>query len=239
MDKPDIWGIDGDVVAYAVSFKSQKEGDDLEATLRATDAFLQSIINSCGDEGIIYLTGDHNFRKKLGDEEFPYKGNRQDNPKPAFLMEVRQHMVDKFEAQVQDTQEADDALSIAACCEGHGIATIDKDLDGCPGWHYNWRHDSIYYVSEVEANRFFYTQLLTGDATDNIPGLHKRLKQKASAKIKAPLQEMTDVAEMYAYVHQVYVEAGGTEEQVSEWLLRQGRCLWMRRLPEETWCPDV
>lgn len=243
MDKPDTWGIDGDVVAYAVAFKSQKEGDTMEDTLRATDAFLRSIINGCGDTGIIYLTGKNNFRFEETLPAYPYKGNRNDNPKPAFLAEVRQHMIDEFEAEVQDTQEADDALSIGACTQGHGIATIDKDLNGCPGWHYNWQKEDLYYVTEVEADRFFYTQMLTGDATDNIPGLFKMVGKKASAKIKQPLEEMTDPFEMYEYVRSVYLWGYGevgmcedkAEEVVDKWLLSIGRCLWMRRKPDEMW----
>lgn len=241
MDKPDVWGIDGDVVAYAVSFKSQKEGDTLEDTLLATTAFLRSIINECGDEGIIYLTGNNNFRIKETTEAYPYKGHRKDSPKPAFLAEVRQHMIDEYDAEVQNRQEADDALSIAACTKGHGIATIDKDLNGCPGYHYNWQKQDLYYVTLDEANRFFYVQLLTGDATDNIPGLFKRTGQKATAAIKAPLEEMTDMAEMFAYVKQVYMDAvadrGMTSEEsdVDRWLLSQGRCLWMRRKEDEMW----
>ena len=239
--KPEIFGIDGDVIAYAVSFKSQKEGDTLEDTLIATTAFLRSIVNECCDEGIIYLTGNNNFRFKEATEAFPYKGHRKDNPKPAFLAEVRQHMIDEYDAEVHDRQEADDALSIAACTKGHGIATIDKDLNGCPGWHYNWNKDGLYYVTEDAANRFFYTQMLTGDATDNIPGLFKRTGQKAMAYIKEPIQEMTDVAEMFAHVKKAYMDAvadrgmSSEESDVDRWLLSQGRCLWMRRKEEEMW----
>jgi len=243
MDKPEVWGIDGDVVAYAVSFKSQKEGDTLEDTLLATTAFLRSIINECGDEGIIYLTGNNNFRFKEATEAYPYKGHRKDSPKPAFLADVRQHMIDEFGAEVHDRQEADDALSIAACTKGHGIATIDKDLDGCYGWHYNWQKQKVYYVTEDEANQFFYTQLITGDATDNIPGLFKRTGQKAMAALKDPIKETTDVAEMYDWVHKVYMNAvedrgmSSTKEDVDRWLLSQGRCLWMRRKEDEMWEP--
>ena len=242
-DKPDICGLDGDVVAYAVSFKSQKEGDTLEDTLLATTAFLRSIINDCGDEGIIYLTGNNNFRIKEALASYPYKGHRKDNPKPAFLAEVRQHMIDEYGAEVQHKQEADDALSIGACTKGHGIATIDKDLNGCPGWHYSWRTMMTSYVTLEEADRFFYTQMLTGDATDNIPGLYKMLGRKATAKIKAPLQEMTQPSDMYEYVRSVYSEAydgvgmclDEKESVLDKWLLSIGRCLWMRREEGEMW----
>ena len=96
-------------------------------------------------------------------------------------------------------------------------------------------------MTEEEANRFFYTQMLTGDNTDNIPGLFKRTGKKAMAKVKAPLAELTDPADMYAYVKQVYMDAVAEknmlsdEEDVTRWLLSQGRCLWMRRAEGELW----
>lgn len=240
MDAPEIWGIDGDVVAYAVGFKSNDDTE--EEALAAARASLQVIINACGDEGIIYLTDSgSNFRIAEASECFPYKGHRKDAEKPIHLDAIRQYMIDEFDAQLQVGQEADDALAIGAVQHGHGIATIDKDLDGVPGWHYNWNKDTTYYVTEEEADRFFYTQMLTGDATDNIPGLKKRTGKVATAKIKAGLADLTTPAEMYAYVKEAYmnaVEATGMssdESDVSRWLLSQGRCLWMRREEGQMW----
>ncbi len=241
MEAPKFWGIDGDVVAYAVAFKSQKEGDRLEDALAATRAFLQSIINECGEEGVIYLTGSKNYRFAEAGLAYPYKGNRKDQEKPVFLNDIRNYMIDEFAAEVQEEQEADDALAIGAVQRRHGIATVDKDLDGVAGWHYNWRKQTKYYVTEVEADRFFYTQMLTGDAVDNIPGLSKRTGKKAMPKIKAPLQEMTDPSEMYTYVYQVYMDAveekamSSDASDVTRWLLQQGRCLWMRREEDQIW----
>ena len=237
--KPDVWGIDGDIVAYRVASKAEKEGETLEEARAGVRVALQSIINECGEEGHIYLTDSaSNFRIAEADPEYPYKGNRKDAPRPPLLDDIKQFMIDEYDAELQVGQEADDALSIGACTKGHGIATIDKDLDGCPGWHYNWMKETTYYVSEEEANRFFYTQLLTGDSTDNIPGLFKRCGKKVMAKVKAPLLEMTDVQEMYDYVHQVYYDYSGNEcSTVDYWLLTQGRCLWMRREEGEIWTP--
>lgn len=236
--EPDVWGIDGDIVAYRVASKAEKEGETLEEARAGARVALQSIINTCGEEGIIYLTDSaSNFRIAEADPEYPYKGNRKDAPRPPLLGDLKQYMIDEFDAELQVGQEADDALSIGACTKGHGIATIDKDLDGCPGWHFNWMKDKVYYVSGVEADRFFYTQLLTGDSTDNIPGLFKRVGNKVMAKIKAPLAEMTDIGDMYNYVYEVYADRAESEADVHYWLLTQGRCLWMRREEGEMWTP--
>ena len=234
MESPEIWGIDGDIVAYRVSYVAEKDGETLEEACVGAQASLQSIINEVGKEGIIYLTDSKsNFRIAEASDAYPYKGNRKESEKPTLLPDIKQWMID----------EADDALSIAAYTKGHGIATIDKDLDGCPGWHYNWMKQKTYYLTEEEADRFFYTQMLTGDATDNIPGLMKRTGTKAMPKIKQPLQEMSDPAEMYAYVKQVYLDAveekgmASDDADVTRWLLTQGRCLWMRREEGQMWTP--
>jgi len=242
MERPEIWGIDGDIVAYRVAYIAQKEGETLDEACAGARASLQSIINEIGEEGHIYLTeSKSNFRIAEASEAYPYKGNRAEADKPELLADIKQWMIDEYDAELQQGQEADDALSIAACTLGHGIATIDKDLDGCPGWHFNWVRNDIYYVTEEQADRFFYNQMLTGDSTDNIPGLFKRTGKKAMAKVKAPLDELTQPAEMYAYVKQVYMDAVeekamlSDEADVTYWLLTQGRCLWMRREEGELW----
>ena len=70
--------------------------------------------------------------------------------------------------------EADDILSIRAHELGFDnavIITIDKDLRQIPCWHYNWQKKTPpEKVSEDDARRSFYTQLLTGDSIDNIKG---------------------------------------------------------------------
>ena len=242
MQTPPVWGIDGDIVAYRVAYVAQKDGETLEEACVGAQASLQSIINEVGKEGIIYLTDSKsNFRLAEASDAYPYKGNRAETENPTLLPEIKQWMIDTYQAEMQVGQEADDALSIAACTKGHGIATIDKDLDGCPGWHYNWMKQRTYYVTEEEADRFFYTQMLTGDSTDNIPGLFKRTGAKAMPKVKDPLKEISEPAEMYAYVKQVYLDAveekgmASEDADVTRWLLTQGRCLWMRREEDQLW----
>ena len=119
------------------------------------------------------------------------------------------------------------------------VATLDKDLMGVPGWHYTWagKKQGVFIVTEEEADRFFYKQLLTGDSTDNIPGLFKRVGVKATDKVLSPIDDMVSTSDMYEYVREVYREGydkvgicpDDKEEVVDDWLLRQARCLWIRR----------
>jgi hypothetical protein len=66
--------------------------------------------------------------------------------------------------------EADDLLGINQTKDTI-ICTIDKDLRQVPGQHYNFVKDEIFTVNLQEGLLWFYTQMLTGDASDNISGI--------------------------------------------------------------------
>ena len=239
--KPDIWGIDADILVYAVGHAAGE--DPLHFATHSFRERVNYIMEGCGcAKAQLFLSGKTNYRHDYCTD---YKANRSDAAKPHHADALREFAVDTLDAIVADNEEADDLLGIHAVRDGWGIATIDKDLKGVPGWHYSWqgKDEGIFYVSEVEADRFFYTQLLTGDATDNIQGLFKRTGVKAMAKAKDPLQEMTDVVDMYAHVKQVYLDACASKHMLSDegdvtnWLTEQGRALWIRREVGQIWEP--
>jgi len=148
-----------------------------------------------------------------------------------------------MDAVVAEGEEADDLLGIGAVQHGHGIATLDKDLNGIEGYHYNWKKKEVYVVSPESADIFFYKQLLTGDATDNIPGLYKMVGVKATQKVIEPLYELETPEEMYAYVRDQYLigydKVGMCPDEretiVDNWLSHIGKCLWIRREAGELW----
>jgi len=235
------WACDGDIILYSVGFAAQEE--PVGNALKSCRAMCEGIMYDLNAEGIdIYLTGDGNYREAYGCPTYPYKGNRKSD-KPIHFDALKEYMIDTLGAILIEGEEADDAMGIAATQHGHGIATLDKDLNGVAGLHYNWRKRELYYVNPEDADRFFYTQLLTGDSTDNIPGLYKRLGKKVMASVKEPLEYMDEPAEMYAYVRQVYADAYDSvgmclddkDEVIDNWLLRQARQLWIRRAEGEMW----
>ena len=232
------WAIDGDIIVYAVGFASND--DPVEYALRSARTAVENIMHTLTADAVdVHLTfGPDNYRFDIDPN---YKGNRSGAAKPVHVQAIREYMVEELGAIMNYGQEADDALGIAATQHGHGIATLDKDLDGVPGVHYNWKKRSVYWVNPEAADQFFYKQMLTGDATDNIQGLFKRTGVKAMKKVVEPLEYMDDPAEMYAHVKQVYMDAvadkvmSSDESDVDHWLLQQGRCLWIRRKEDELW----
>lgn len=242
MNRPETWGVDGDIICYSVGFAS--EDDPVSFALHSAKVMIQGILDGCGaKQGIIYLTGPTNYRNDYGLPEHPYKGNRKDARKPRHIDDIKKYLIEKMDAVVSEGEEADDLMGIGASQHGHGIATLDKDLNGIAGWHYNWKKQGVYLVSPESADIFFYKQLLTGDSVDNIPGLFRMVGVKATQKVIEPLYELDGPEEMYAYVRDQYLAGydkvgmcpDDREATVDKWMSHIGKCLWIRREEEEMW----
>lgn len=169
--------IDGDILAYRCSFAVQKERTNQLSYLRYNiDNMMKDMMNNTGFFTYkVFLTGKGNFRESSDISLIPYKGNRRKVAKPIYLQDARDYLEQAWSAEVIDGMEADDALGIYQTThEGTIIASIDKDLDMIPGWHYNLVKRLKYEISEEEGMINFYKQCLMGDyTTDNIPGLYK------------------------------------------------------------------
>ena len=157
--------IDADPIVWAVGCVVKE--DPLENALHSVKMMLNNILDKTEcDDHQLFLTGERNFRKEVHES---YKANRKQE-RPHWYNEIRQYMIDHWGAEVVDEVEADDALGLNAN-DSTILVSIDKDLDQIPGMHYNYNKDSAYYVNSEEGDRFFWTQMLTGDRADNIAGI--------------------------------------------------------------------
>jgi len=176
----------------------------------------------------IFIGGKDNFRKELYPE---YKANRDPFFRPICEQDLREYLCHKYKAVVVDGMEVDDMVSYL-CMEDPDntvICAIDKDLDNTPGWHYNYDKDNYYYVDLPTANLNFYCQLLTGDSSDNVPGIPKIGPIKAANIMYGAGSEY----EMYERVLHTY-DAFGIPEQVME---LNAKLLWMMREKDVLWSP--
>lgn len=184
----------------------------------------------------VFLTGNANFRKDIA-TILPYKGNRDPLDKPVYLNDVRTYLKERWKAEVVEGMEADDAMGIAATAPGSNtiICSIDKDLKMIPGAHFNWVKDEFCEVSDREAWRSFFKQMLTGDRTDNIPGL-EGVGDKKADKI---LEGYTKPETMWCGVFRAYFDR--YENHYSNGMLLKdalqeiGDLLWIRRTNQERW----
>lgn len=220
--------IDADFLVYHVGF-SCEDSTEREAKNRLTE-WLTDIVYmrlEC-DDYKAFLTGKGNFRYAIA-TTVPYKGNRKDAVKPKHFDALRHHL-GKLGAVTIDGSEADDACAIALVESPLAVLVhVDKDLNQLAGKHYNPVKDLEYEVTEQEGLYSFYTQVLTGDRTDNIPGLPKIGPVKAE-KI---LNGITGEVPLYEAVKAKYYELGFDDD----YLLEQARLLWLQRYEGELWLP--
>ena len=222
--------IDADIVAYRCA--SATENESVLNAQYNIDRMIADVI-LCADHDdrfydgwSLHLTGGNNFRHDVAVTAV-YKGNRADKPKPKHLKALREHLVKNWGAVIAEGQEADDAIVIEAQSLNGDciIASLDKDFKQFSGWHYNFIKHEHQFVTPYEGMKFFYMQILMGDAADNIKGLFRVGPKKA--------EQMLDGCETEIDMYNVCVSAYESADRV----LENARLLWLRRYPNEMWSP--
>jgi hypothetical protein len=212
---------------------SRKEVEPEEFAVQATQATLKSILNKLGtDTYELYLSGSHSFREGIATTR-KYKGNRDGVAKPVHYSAVRECLLSEAGIVCEDGLEADDMLGIRATTLGSEcvIVSIDKDLLQIPGRHFNWVSDQYTQVDLRRGSMALGCQILSGDPTDNVPGLEGIGNTKA-AKL---LEEATDIQSMCSRIWNAYLDRHhGDERSARQYLLEQGSLVYILRAKDDS-----
>lgn len=210
--------VDGDIVVYRACAAVEKEirWDEWNHVLQSNFLEAWDVVQSIMD-GIardtgsstyaVAFSGGDNFRKQLSPS---YKAHRKGR-KPLAYLRVREAMEAKWRCKSFEGLEGDDLLGIWQTCGKLGdtiIWTADKDMKGIPGKLWDHKLGKVVEISEDEANRFWMTQVLTGDTSDGYKGL-PGCGPKSAEKILGPWQGLPALWEA---VKGAYQEAGLGEE---------------------------
>lgn len=228
---PSVALIDADFLMYHVGFSCEDDEDPRDAKNRLTEWVTDIVYMNLGcDDFKAFTTGSGNFRYEVA-KTVPYKGNRKDMKRPKHLEELKKHIKRLGAIEVEGI-EADDAVAIELFKdpEKYIIVHVDKDLDQLPGVHYNPVKDLKYTVTELEGHYHFWTQMLTGDRVDNIPGI-AGIGPKKAEKILKGLSSYDEYANA---VWATYKDKGHDYD----YFLEQGRLLWLQRYEGEQWQPS-
>lgn len=225
--------LDADIFAFAAS--SATEGvfyfngpdaepavdENLEEGLRKARNDIEVVANKLkATRLIVCLTDAENFRYGVYPQ---YKGNRKAVRKPSTLKAVKDYLAANYETYQRPGLEADDCMGILSTHKTlipgkKIIVSSDKDMKTIPGQLFNPdKHDAPVQVSEVEADRYFMQQVITGDSTDGYPGA-KGVGPKS--KFVLALAECKTAKEMWAQVKAAYESKGFTEQDA----IIQARC---------------
>lgn len=219
--------IDGDIYAYKVAAANEKRIDwgdgqvsiDQKSTLaeciKTLKHSIDAVTKKLGCDGaIVCLTHEEEFRKQIMPS---YKGHRDPTKKPEYLKPLKQSLIDAYFTYKKRGLEADDCMGILSThptlIKGKKvIVSIDKDLESIPGWLFNPDKDAKpRLVTEHDADMRFFSQVLTGDATDGYKGCPGVGPVKAEAILFGVMPPWGTLPEAWDAIVAAYKTAGLTE----------------------------
>lgn len=209
--------LDTDILMYKAATAAETEidwGDDIWSLYcdlnDAKDAFqmqIDKITQRLGVHDYVCCLTDHkdNFRKEV---DPTYKSNRKGQRKPVGYVALCDWVQTTFKSIRKPRMEADDCIGLLASMpvnKGKCImVSDDKDLRTISGKLYRPMSDELLDISEAEADRFFLTQVLTGDTADGFKGIPGIGPKKAEA--------ILGNRPHWAAVEQAYIKAGLTKD---------------------------
>jgi 5'-3' exonuclease len=212
MNKPNYAILDGDIIAYKAAAWADTEGiDELEGRLH-------SDVERWVPEGCDFLIAfscsrKDNFRREINPN---YKAHRDGASQPDCLGYAKELLNESYNCRTVPRLEADDLMGMAASSGKCIAVTIDKDLKGVQGWHFNPDKDTdLRYI-------------ITGDSTDGIAGLPRKGVKFFDKEILR-----FDIEDWIQEIWWVYEEEGYS----MEYFLQQARCV--RILREGEYCKQT
>jgi hypothetical protein len=224
----------------AVVFSKEDDREYLEETWNIFVERLEEILElTFATDYLLAVKSDINFRDAMYPMEFNedmskaiwgYKANRwkPEGQSNRFVPIIRKLAVHEGIGLEAVGREADDLLRIwaeqaKAAGDPYVIVSVDKDLKCISGTHFNITSQITSQVSEHEAMRFFYQQLLSGDTTDNIPGVPRI----GPVKAEKFLYNLYDEEELQEAVVEQYMTA--YPDNWYEMLLSNGKMLYLQK----------
>jgi 5'-3' exonuclease len=165
----------------------------LEESKDIFDDLITGILNKTeASHYVLALTTGRNHRYDIFPE---YKANRKDKEKPQHFHALKDYCVIKYKAIFHHELEADDICLIYSkelSKEGNYtfMCSIDKDLLGLEGIHYNYDKNMWISTTKEEAEYNLFFDAIVGQSGDGIKGI-EGLGKVAATKLldnKSPLK---------------------------------------------------
>lgn len=215
---------DGDSIAYKAGYCNS-----VSEMRQSINNMMYRIIRDCGSSKYeLYIEewreGKNLFRSSMTLETKSYKGNRKGS-KPKLLNQAREYMKSTFNARVVKEYESEDLVLIRAYEIGIDrciVAYIDKDLEMYSDvTFYNYSKRFMMRLTPRQAATNMWKQVLTGDSTDNIPGLRGYGPVKAGKALQdVSIEDMPYTAAKH------YKDSG----QPYRYFIEQYNLIWIRNI---------
>ena len=180
---------------------------DMRQAKDTFEATVDGIKDRLKTNDVLCCMSDHagNFRKQVWPD---YKSNRRKSRKPVGYVAFCDWVRETYSTATRPMLEADDVMGIIGSKPGNeGKVTIvsdDKDMKTIPGRLYRPMSDELLEISEADADRYFLTQVLTGDTADGYKGV-PGIGPKKAETIIGPRPH-------WGAVEKAYIDAGMTRD---------------------------
>ena len=165
---------------FASCYKPREEEgsffENIEDVILKFDETFQRVINELSElydveEVLVFNDSRGNFRKLITKK---YKANRT-GKKPPLLPQIHDHVRKTYKGIQGCGMETDDLVAAhwKSLSDIYGrdkvmIVSIDKDYLQFPALIYKYNKKEVLNISEYDALKNFYTQMIVGDTADNV-----------------------------------------------------------------------
>jgi 5'-3' exonuclease len=157
--------IDHDILLYRALWGAKDEW--YYKQLRVCENLVERIVDDLQpDDYTLIMSGSGNFRYAINPD---YKANRKDSPRPRYLYDAKLYFRKYWNAVLSEGCEADDVIGMEHDNENTIVVSSDKDFYQLGGLIYNPVKKEMVDIQNPWY--FFYMQMLTGDAADNVEGV--------------------------------------------------------------------
>lgn len=237
---------DADFIKYIIASrvgKRLKEFTDAGQTIDDRSIFIaqeiqnwmhEEIYSKIEDPIIFCFSGKsyNTFRYHVAVER-EYKGNRTITEAYPGELEDKRIVLEYFKKNTVtllfDDLEADDIVCVLQDDDTY-IASQDKDIKQKPGYHYDFKTNSIYHIDIKMGVYNLCTQLITGDSTDYTIGI-KGMGKEGAAKFLSKLRPAEFISETMKLYQIKLGQIHGTDAFVESWNLmkmRENRGEWFK-----------
>jgi len=206
--------IDGDLYLYRLLAATEDETDwgddvwsltsDIKKAKKDFKHLIKRLAEDTNSEWVTVCFSDkQNFRKKVSPD---YKAARKKIRKPLGYVDMIEWCKKTFATVRLPQLEADDVMGIFATRDPKETVIIsdDKDMKTIPCNLYRPLSQERMTISKQEADKNFFLQTLTGDATDGYKGIAGIGAKKAEA--------ILGIRPHWGAVEQAYIKHGMTRE---------------------------
>jgi len=212
--------VDADSLVWSSCYRQKEHPEDdglntLEEAQSKFDEVYMKIINTIEetyeiDRVITFNNAIGNFRKQISKT---YKANRVKREFPEILSDLHKYVSYAYDSISGRGVETDDVVATywKNLTDTFGrnevvIVSIDKDYKQLPCLIYNYhsKHQCFYDISESDAKRNFYTQMIVGDASDNVnfcKGYGEKYCTNAFSDCLSDYSYIRAVFELYQKIH--------------------------------------